>query len=164
MGKIYSDITKVVGNTPLVRLNRLTKGLPAVVAVKLESQNPLGSVKDRIAVNMIDEAEKAGLIGPDTVIVEPTSGNTGIGLAFVSAARGYSLILTMPDTMSVERRQLLKALGAELILTPGAEGMNGAIRQAEILLAENKNYFMPQQFKNPANPATHRAATAEEIW
>ncbi len=164
MGKIYSDITKVVGNTPLVRLNRLTKGLPAVVAVKLESQNPLGSVKDRIAVNMIDEAEKAGLIGPDTVIVEPTSGNTGIGLAFVSAARGYSLILTMPDTMSVERRQLLKALGAELILTPGAEGMNGAIRQAEKLIAENKNYFMPQQFKNPANPAAHRATTAEEIW
>jgi cysteine synthase len=164
MGKIYSDITKVVGNTPLVRLNRLTKGLPAVVAVKLESQNPLGSVKDRIAVNMIDEAEKAGLIGPDTVIVEPTSGNTGIGLAFVSAARGYSLILTMPDTMSVERRQLLKALGAELILTPGAEGMNGAIRQAEKLIAENKNYFMPQQFKNPANPAAHRATTAEEVW
>ncbi len=164
MGKIYSDITKVVGNTPLVRLNRLTKDLPAVVAVKLESQNPLGSVKDRIAVNMIDEAEKAGLIGPDTVIVEPTSGNTGIGLAFVSAARGYSLILTMPDTMSVERRQLLKALGAELILTPGAEGMNGAIRQAEKLLAENKNYFMPQQFKNPANPAAHRTTTAEEIW
>jgi cysteine synthase len=164
MGKIYSDITKVVGNTPLIRLNRLTKGLPAVVAVKLESQNPLGSVKDRIAVNMIDEAEKAGLIGPDTVIVEPTSGNTGIGLAFVSAARGYSLILTMPDTMSVERRQLLKALGAELILTPGAEGMNGAIRQAEKLIAENKNYFMPQQFKNPANPAAHRATTAEEVW
>lgn len=164
MGKMYDDITKVVGNTPLVKLNRLTKGLPAVVAVKLESQNPLGSVKDRIAVNMIDEAEKAGLIGPDTVIVEPTSGNTGIGLAFVSAARGYSLILTMPDTMSVERRQLLKALGAELILTPGAEGMNGAIRQAEKLLAENKNYFMPQQFKNPANPAAHRTTTAEEIW
>lgn len=164
MGKIYNDITKVVGNTPLVKLNRLTKDLPAVVAVKLESQNPLGSVKDRIAVNMIDEAEKAGLIGPDTVIVEPTSGNTGIGLAFVSAARGYSLILTMPDTMSVERRQLLKALGAELILTPGAEGMNGAIKQAEKLIAENKNYFMPQQFKNPANPAAHRAATAEEIW
>jgi cysteine synthase len=164
MGKIYNDITKVVGNTPLVRLNRLTKGLPATIAVKLESQNPLGSVKDRIAVNMIDEAEKAGLIGPDTVIVEPTSGNTGIGLAFVSAARGYSLILTMPDTMSVERRQLLKALGAELILTPGAEGMNGAIKQAEKLIAENKNYFMPQQFKNPANPAAHRAATAEEIW
>ena len=164
MGKIYSDITKVVGNTPLVKLNRLTKDLPAVVAVKLESQNPLGSVKDRIAVNMIDEAEKAGLIGPDTVIVEPTSGNTGIGLAFVSAARGYSLILTMPDTMTVERRQLLKALGAELILTPGAEGMNGAIKQAEKLLAENKNYFMPQQFKNPANPAIHRTVTAEEIW
>lgn len=164
MGKIYNDITKVVGNTPLVKLNRLTKDLQATIAVKLESQNPLGSVKDRIAVNMIDEAEKAGLIGPDTVIVEPTSGNTGIGLAFVSAARGYSLILTMPDTMSVERRQLLKALGAELILTPGPEGMNGAIKQAEKLLAENKNYFMPQQFKNPANPAIHRTATAEEIW
>lgn len=164
MEKIYSDITAVVGNTPLVRLNRLTRGLKADVVVKLESHNPLGSVKDRIALSMINEAESKGQIGPDTIIVEPTSGNTGIGLAFICAARGYRLVLTMPETMSLERRQLLKALGAELILTPGPEGMGGAISRAEEMANEGSNYFMPQQFKNPANPAAHRATTAEEIW
>lgn len=164
MGRIYDDITQTVGHTPLVKLNRLTKGLKATVAVKLESRNPLGSVKDRIAVSMIDEAEREGKIGPDTVIVEPTSGNTGIGLAFVCAARGYRLILTMPETMTVERRKLLQALGAELILTPGSEGMTGAVRRAEELVKQDAKYFMPQQFKNPANPAIHRATTAEEIW
>lgn len=164
MEKIYSDITAVVGNTPLVRLNRLTRGLKAAVVVKLESHNPLGSVKDRIALSMINEAESKGQIGPDTIIVEPTSGNTGIGLAFICAARGYRLVLTMPETMSLERRQLLKALGAELILTPGPEGMAGAISRAEEMAKEGSNYFMPQQFKNPANPAAHRATTAEEIW
>lgn len=164
MANIFSDITRLIGNTPLVRLNKLTEGLSATIVVKLESQNPLGSVKDRIAVSMINEAEKAGRIGPDTIIVEPTSGNTGIGLAFVCAARGYRLILTMPDTMTLERRQLLKAFGAELILTPGAEGMTGAINRAEELVEKGSNYFMPQQFKNPANPAIHRVTTAEEIW
>lgn len=164
MGKIYDDITRIVGNTPLVRLNRLTEGMKATVVGKLESHNPLGSVKDRIAVSMIEAAEKEGKIGPDTIILEPTSGNTGIGLAFVCAARGYRLLLTMPETMSQERRQLLKALGAELLLTPGEEGMPGAIRRAEELAREDKNYFIPQQFKNEANPAIHRAATAEEIW
>jgi len=164
MANIFSDITRLIGNTPLVRLNKLTEGLSATIVVKLESQNPLGSVKDRIAVSMINEAEKAGKIGPDTIIVEPTSGNTGIGLAFVCAARGYRLILTMPDTMTLERRQLLKAFGAELILTPGAEGMTGAINRAEELVKKGSNYFMPQQFKNPANPAIHRVTTAEEIW
>ncbi len=164
MGRIYDDITQTVGHTPLVRLNRLTKGLHATVAVKIESRNPLGSVKDRIAVSMINEAEREGKIGPDTVIIEPTSGNTGIGLAFVCAARGYRLILTMPETMTTERRKLLQALGAELILTPGSEGMTGAVRRAEELVKQDAKYFMPQQFKNPANPAIHRATTAEEIW
>ena len=164
MTPIYDDITQTVGHTPLVKLNHLTQGLNVTVAVKLESRNPLGSVKDRIAVNMIDEAEKTGEVGPGTVIVEPTSGNTGIGLAFVCAARGYRLILAMPETMSRERRQLLQALGAELILTPGAEGMTGAVRRAEELAAQGEPYFMPQQFKNPANLAIHRATTAEEIW
>jgi len=164
MEKIYSDISQVIGNTPLVKLNRLTAGLTATVVGKLESQNPLGSVKDRIAVSMIDAAEKEGRIGPDTVILEPTSGNTGIGLAFVCAARGYRLTLTMPDTMSLERRQLLKALGAELVLTPGAEGMPGAVKRAEELAAQDGKYFIPQQFKNPANPAIHSSTTAEEIW
>ncbi len=164
MANIYNDITQLVGKTPLVKLNKLTEGLNATVVGKLESHNPLGSVKDRIAISMIDEAEKTGKIGPDTIIVEPTSGNTGIGLAFVCAARGYRLILTMPDTMTMERRQLLKAFGAELILTPGEEGMARAISRAEELVEQGPNYFMPQQFKNPANPAVHRVTTAEEIW
>jgi cysteine synthase A len=161
---IANDSSELIGNTPLVRLNRVTKGVKAEVVAKLESFNPLGSVKDRIGVSMIVDAEDKGLIGRDTVIVEPTSGNTGIALAFVCAARGYRLILTMPDTMSVERRQLLSILGAELVLTPGAEGMPGAVRKAEQLVAENTNYFMPQQFNNPANPEIHRLTTAEEIW
>ena len=164
MARIYSDITKTVGNTPLVRLNRVTEGVQATVLAKLESFNPLSSVKDRIGVNMIDVAEREGHITKDTVIVEPTSGNTGIGLAFTCAARGYRLILTMPDTMSMERRQLLQALGAELILTPGTEGMKGAIRKAEEMAAENPRVFIPYQFKNPANPEIHRRTTAEEIW
>ncbi|MGM0689772.1 MAG: cysteine synthase A [Bacillota bacterium] len=164
MTKIYSDITQLIGKTPLVRLNRLTEGLNATVAGKLESHNPLGSIKDRIALSMIDEAEKRGQIKHDTIIVEPTSGNTGIGLAFICAARGYRLILTMPDTMTMERRQLLKAFGAELILTPGEEGMLGAIKRAEKLVNQGSNYYMPQQFKNPANPAAHRVTTAEELW
>ncbi len=164
MAKIYDNITETIGNTPLVRLNKITEGLDATIAVKLESHNPLGSVKDRIALSMINEAEKAGKINPDTIIVEPTSGNTGIGLAFICAARGYRLILTMPETMSMERRQLLKAFGAELILTPGAEGMPGAVNKAEELVARGENYFMPQQFNNPANPAIHRETTAHEIW
>ncbi len=161
---IAKDSTELIGNTPLVRLNRITEGLKAEVVAKLESFNPIGNVKDRIGVSMIVSAEEAGLINKDTVIVEPTSGNTGIALAFVCAARGYKLILTMPDTMTVERRQLLSIFGAELVLTPGAEGMPGAIRKAEQLAAENPNYFMPQQFKNPANPEVHRLTTAEEIW
>ncbi|UCD22612.1 MAG: cysteine synthase A [Chloroflexota bacterium] len=161
---IARDSTELIGNTPLVRLNRMTEGLAAEVVAKLEFFNPLGSVKDRIGVAMIVDAEERGLINEDTVIVEPTSGNTGIALAFVCAARGYRLILTMPDTMSVERRQLLSIFGAELVLTPGAEGMMGAVRKAEQLVAENTNYFMPQQFNNPANPEIHRLTTAEEIW
>ena len=161
---IANDSSELIGNTPLVRLNRLTKGVKAEVVAKLESFNPLGSVKDRIGVSMIVDAEDKGLINEDTVIVEPTSGNTGIALAFVCAARGYRLILTMPDTMSLERRQLLSILGAELVLTPGAEGMPGAVRKAEQLVAENVNYFVLQQFKNPANPEIHRLTTAEEIW
>ncbi len=161
---IAKDSTELIGNTPLVRLNRLTKGYNAEVVVKLESFNPLGSVKDRIGVAMIVDAEEKKLINKDTVIIEPTSGNTGIALAFVCAARGYSLILTMPDTMSIERRQLLAVLGAKLVLTPGAEGMKGAIKKAEELVSENPNSFMPQQFKNLANPEVHRITTAEEIW
>jgi len=161
---IARDSTELIGNTPLVRLNRITEGAKAEVVAKLESFNPLGSVKDRIGVSMIVDAEEKGLIKKDTVIVEPTSGNTGISFAFVCAARGYKLILTMPDTMSVERRQLLSVFGAELVLTPGAEGMPGAVRKAEQLVAENPDYFMPQQFKNPTNPEVHRLTTAEEIW
>ncbi|MBA7482314.1 O-acetylserine sulfhydrylase [subsurface metagenome] len=161
---IARDSTELIGNTPLVRLNRITEGIKAEVVAKLESFNPISSVKDRIGVAMIVDAEERGLIKKDTVIVEPTSGNTGISLAFVCATRGYRLILTMPDTMSVERRQLLSIFGAELVLTPGAEGMPGAIRKAEQLVAENSGYFMPQQFKNPANPEVHRLTTAEEIW
>lgn len=161
---IANDSTELIGNTPLVRLNHMTEGLKADVVAKLEAFNPIGSVKDRIGVAMIVDAEEKGLITKDTVIVEPTSGNTGIALAFVCAARGYKLLLTMPDTMSMERRQLLYIFGAEIVLTPGAEGMPGAIRKAEQLASENSNYFMPQQFKNPANPEIHRLTTAEEIW
>jgi cysteine synthase A len=161
---IAKDSTELIGNTPLVRLNRITRGVKAEIVAKLESFNPIGNVKDRIGVSMIVDAEKRGLINRDTVIVEPTSGNTGIALAFVCAARGYKIILIMPDTMTVERRQLMSVFGAELVLTPGVEGMPGAVRKAEQLAAENPNYFMPQQFKNPANPEVHRLTTAEEIW
>lgn len=161
---ILANITESVGNTPLVRLNRLSKGLPGTVAVKMESHNPLGSVKDRIGLAMINAAEKSGALKPGGTIIEPTSGNTGIALAFVAAARGYKLILTMPETMSVERRGLMKILGAEIVLTPGEKGMRGAVERAEQMLAETPGAYMPQQFKNPANPAIHRATTAEEIW
>jgi cysteine synthase len=164
MANIFSDITKTVGKTPLVRLNRMGKGLNADILVKIESFNPLSSVKDRIGVAMIEAAEKARLLKKDTVIIEPTSGNTGIALAFVCAAKGYRLILTMPDTMSMERRHLLSILGAELVLTEGAKGMRGAIDKAKELAEEYKNSFVPQQFKNPANPEIHRKTTAEEIW
>jgi cysteine synthase len=162
--RIATDMSKLVGRTPLVRLNRVTDGAKAQVVAKLEFYNPLGSVKDRIGVSMIDAAERDGRIGPDTVIVEPTSGNTGIALAFVCAARGYRLLLTMPETMSGERRKLLRALGAELVLTPGPEGMKGAIAKATELAAEMPDAFVPQQFENPANPQIHRETTALEIW
>jgi cysteine synthase A len=164
MARIADDITKLIGNTPLVRLNRLTAGLDATVVAKLESFNPMSSVKDRIGVAMIEAAERDGRIDKDTLIVEPTSGNTGIALAFACAAKGYRLTLTMPDTLSMERRQVLKALGAELVLTPGAEGMPGAIKKAEEIAAAAPKAFLPQQFKNPANPDIHRRTTAEEIW
>jgi cysteine synthase len=162
--RIADDVTQLIGNTPLVRLRRVTDDAGAEVVAKLESYNPAHSVKDRIGVAMIDAAEQAGLIGPDTVILEPTSGNTGIALAMVCAARGYKCVLTMPETMSKERRQLLRALGADLVLTPGPEGMPGAIAKAEELAKSDTRYFVPQQFENPANPAIHRATTAEEVW
>jgi len=164
MARIFEDITQTVGSTPLVRLRRIPRGLGVDILVKLESFNPLSSVKDRIGVAMIEAAEEAGLINPESVIIEPTSGNTGIALAFVCAAKGYRLILTMPETMSMERRQLLNILGAELVLTEGAKGMRGAVEKAEELAGITPNSFMPQQFKNPANPAIHRKTTAEEIW
>ena len=162
--QIFEDLSRSVGNTPLVRLSKIGADCKAEVLAKLESSNPLGSVKDRIAVAMLDAAEKDGLINPDTTIIEPTSGNTGIGLAFVCANRGYRLILTMPETMSMERRKLLQYLGAELVLTPGSGGMKGAIARAEELLAETENSWMPNQFANPANPAMHRSTTGPEIW
>jgi len=168
VGHTHGDITQCIGNTPLVRLRKVTGGCVATILAtilgKMESLNPLWSVKDRIARSMIEAAERDGLIKEDTVIVEPTSGNTGIGLAFVCASRGYRLMVTMPESMTLERRRMLKALGAELILTPAAEGMPGAVRKAEQLVAANPHYYMPQQFKNPANPEIHRQTTAEEIW
>jgi cysteine synthase A len=163
-GKLFNNIVETVGHTPLVKLNRITRGVEATIAIKCEFFNPLGSVKDRIGMSMIEAAEQEGIINFDTVIVEPTSGNTGIALAFVCAAKGYKLILTMPETMSVERRTLLAMLGAKLILTPGSEGMKGAISRAEELLKTTPNAWMPQQFNNPANPAIHQKTTAEEIW
>src|SRR5512140_1041422 len=164
MGRIYNNIVETVGRTPLVRLNRVTAGLPATVLLKCEFFNPLSSVKDRIGLSMIEDAEKRGVLTKDTVIIEPTSGNTGIALAFVAAAKGYQLILTMPETMSSERRTLLAMLGARLVLTPGTEGMKGAIAKAEQLAKETPNSWIPQQFDNPANPEIHRKTTAEEIW
>jgi cysteine synthase A len=164
MSGIFSDITKTIGHTPLVKINKLTYGLSATILAKLEFFNPLSSVKDRIGVAMIEAAEREGLLKKDAVIIEPTSGNTGIALAFVAAAKGYRLILTMPDTMSVERRQLLKIFGAEVVLTEGAKGMQGAVNKAEELVKSTPNSFMPQQFNNPANPQIHRQTTAEEVW
>jgi cysteine synthase A len=164
MANICDDITRAVGNTPLVRARRIAEGCVATVLLKCEFCNPLGSVKDRIAVSMIEAAERDGLVQPGATIVEPTSGNTGIGLAFVCAARGYKLILTMPETMTVERRSLLRMLGAEVVLTPGDEGMVGAVKKAEEIVAGTKGAFLPQQFKNPANVDAHRRTTAEEIW
>ena len=161
---IHPDVLSTIGRTPLIKLNRIAAGIDATIALKAEFFNPLGSVKDRIGLAMINAAEKAGIIGPDTLIVEPTSGNTGIALAFVAAARGYKLILTMPETMSLERRTLLALLGAQLVLTPAAGGMKGAIAKAEEFASENKNVWVPQQFNNPANPEIHRKTTAEEIW
>ena len=162
--RIFQDITQTIGNTPLVRLNRMTQGLKAQVVAKLESFNPLSSVKDRIGVSMIEAAERDGKIKPDTILLEPTSGNTGIGLAFAAAAKGYKIVLTMPETMSMERRKLLKALGAELVLTPGTEGMKGAIAKANEMASQDKRFLILQQFENPANPDIHRRTTAEEIW
>src|SRR5436309_2325531 len=164
MGRIYNDIVETVGRTPLVRLNRVTKGVPATILLKCEFFNPLGSVKDRIGMSMVEDAEKRGLLKKDTVIIEPTSGNTGIALAFVAAAKGYQIILTMPETMSLERRTLLAMLGAKLVLTPGTEGMKGAIAKAEQLAKETPNSWIPQQFENPSNPEVHRKTTAEELW
>src|SRR5438552_1928173 len=163
-GRIYDDITQTIGATPLIRLRRVAGDAKATVVGKMENFNPLWSVKDRIGVSMIDAAERDGKINKNTTIIEPTSGNTGIGLAFTCAARGYKLVVTMPETMSLERRRLLKAFGAEVVLTPGEKGMNGAIAKAEELIRSNANSFMPQQFKNPANPEIHRKTTAEEIW
>nr|WP_304949640.1 pyridoxal-phosphate dependent enzyme [Verrucomicrobium spinosum] len=164
MGQIYNNIVETVGRTPLVKLNRVTEGLDATIALKCEFFNPLGSVKDRIGMAMIEDAENRGVLTKDTVIVEPTSGNTGIALAFVAAAKGYKLILTMPETMSLERRTLLALLGADLVLTPGPQGMKGAIAKAEEIVNSTPNAWMPQQFENPANPAIHQKTTAEEIW
>ncbi|MFZ0826645.1 MAG: cysteine synthase A [Verrucomicrobiia bacterium] len=164
MGRIYNNIIETIGHTPLVKLNKVTAGLPATILLKCEFFNPLGSVKDRIGMAMIEDAEKRGILKKDTTIIEPTSGNTGIALAFVAAAKGYKIILTMPETMSVERRTLLAMLGAKLVLTPGAEGMKGAIARAETLAKETPNSWIPQQFNNPANPEIHKKTTAEEIW